>query len=114
MGTKYYMINKRIKEIIEEEYKDDERVKEEFIDRNSIDLGKSSAGWKFLLIPNNIMADCWKAWKWTLRSGTYIVYDEYNREIPIEDFINMVESKQNGMGHDFVNEDDYGYEFSQF
>lgn len=99
MGTNYYMINKRLKETIEEEYNDDNDVLQYMLNHNSIPLAKSGVGWKVLLYCNMIMANDWEAWKWTLEQGQYIIYDEYAREIDVSDFIEMVESKQNSKSH---------------
>lgn len=121
MGTNYYMINKKIKETIDKEYSREncmEDLNPLLVDKNSFHLGKSSAGWKILLRSNPFMANCFKAWKYILRQGKYEIYDEYGRNIEIEDFIELVEYKQanpqnkshKGLGFD-LDIDDEGYEF---
>lgn len=117
MGTNYYMINKKVKEVIDKEYPLDtmEDLHETMIGINSVHLGKSSAGWKMLLRSNPLIADCFKAWKYILGSGKYEIYDEYDKLIPVENFIELVEQKQHlkshvGIGVD-VYVDDEGYEF---
>ena len=71
-----------------------------------IHIGKSSAGWMFLFQTQN---DKWNdppvAWnsfdevrewlyKYTVERQDYVIMDEYDEIIPFDDFLALVESKQ--------------------
>ena len=118
MGTNYYMINKKIRETIDTEYSADNNMgdlNKIMMHNNKVHLGKSSGGWKMLLRSNPFIADCFKAWKYILRSGKYEIYNEYDEKVSIDNFIELVEQKQQlkshvGIGLD-VYVDDEVYEF---
>lgn len=57
--------------------------------RADVHIGKSSAGWKFCFNPFKKSFKEWKEW---LIGKT--IFDEYDREVPFEKFINLVEDKQ--------------------
>lgn len=71
-----------------------------------IHIGKSSYGWMFLFHdvyePYNDVPVVWSAypevkgwlWKYTVDDPKYVIIDEYDRIIPFDDFIAMVEEKQ--------------------
>ena len=71
-----------------------------------IHIGKSSMGWMFLFHdvyePYNDVPVVWSAypevkgwlWKYTVDDPKYVIIDEYDEIIPFEDFIAMVEHKQ--------------------
>lgn len=91
-----------------------------------IHIGKSSYGWKFLFQRQN---DKWNKppvvwntygqvldwlYKYTVESPIYVIMDEYDKIISLDDFIDLVDSKQ-----DVENEDNFtwadnvdGYRFT--
>ncbi len=89
MGTNYYAVRNR-----------------PTVDK-PVHIGKSSMGWKFLFQTQN---DIWNEpkiiwntydqvyewlYKYTVESNDYVIMDEYDEIISFDDFIQMVESKQN-------------------
>ena len=85
-----------------------------------IHIGKSSFGWTFSFhATDNIRS--WQDWQEALQDGK--IFDEYDREVSLEDFIKLVEEKQKIPGalnhalqkydydRDFV--DNEGYSFSE-
>ena len=59
---------------------------------DTLHIGKSSAGWKFLFhkIPNK--AESFPQWIFLLEKGT--IRDEYDREYTFAEFLNLVRNKQ--------------------
>lgn len=82
-------------------------------------IGKSSMGWTFSFHATDDICS-WKDWQKALQKGKIV--DEYDREVPLETFIKLVEDKQKILGalnhanqhysvQDFV--DNEGYSFSE-
>lgn len=95
MGTNYYAVKK--KPTITE----------------PLHIGKSSCGWKFLFhevnkynsFDYNLEIHTFEQWKEFLENNDEIVIlDEYDEEISVKDFLELVESKQNEN-----NIDDFSY-----
>ena len=59
-------------------------------------VGKSSAGWKFLFNPLHDEFKSFKDWKKTLDASPNRLFGEYGRNVSLEKFYELVESKQNG------------------
>ena len=88
MGTNYYVV------------KNGPSVEE------PIHIGKSSYGWLFLFQAQNERWHeppvVWQTWSqvldwlqsYTVDRADYVIMDEYDRVISLEDFIDLVESKQ--------------------
>ena len=81
MGTNYYAVRKRPSV------------------ESPIHIGKSSAGWLFLFHANKLWSNYDEVKEWlkqhTVNNKEYVILDEYDEEVPFEEFINMVEEKQN-------------------
>ena len=81
--------------------------------QNILHLGKASIGSKFVLrlYPNHYTN--WtqmKEWlKREIERGS-VILDEYDREVSLDDFIKMVEQKQNELNNDYCIEIE-GYNF---
>lgn len=73
---------------------------------NPIHIGKSSIGWMFLFHEQH---DSWsdppiiwhsfddlKSWleKYVVKEGKYVILDEYDREVDYNEFLDMIENKQ--------------------
>lgn len=96
MGTNYYAIKNKIS-----------------LYPQSIHIGKSSAGWKFLFrgyfkgenyIFENLEIKSIDDWKTFLKNYDYIILDEYDKIISYDDFFKMVEKLQSNN-----NIDDFRY-----
>ena len=79
-------------------------------DRKEIHIGKSSAGWKFLLQVNNEyesnVRSLWKFLKWKR------IEDEYHRRISRRKLLDLIENKQTGKDNELTNSiDDFGFEW---
>ena len=105
MGTNYYAVKNRP------------------TTRDPIHIGKSSIGWLFNFQAHN---ETWetppvvwntfnqvKDWlkKYTVDSSEFVIIDEYDEIIPYEDFIQLVEDKQNDK-HCRSNPDNFSYHVS--
>jgi hypothetical protein len=92
---------------------------------DEIHIGKSSAGWEFSFHGTDEIRS-WKGWQDKLQSGG-LIFDEYGREVSLDDFRNTVENRSHPSGlknhtdycakhHPFSYEvqwkDDEGYSFS--
>ena len=85
-------------------------------------IGKSSFGWKFCFEAQYIddqKIDSFQDWKMKILSPFYSVYDEYDREVPKEQFLALVDNHQNephSMSKEYPDyghfTDDEGYEFT--
>lgn len=79
-------------------------------------IGKSSAGWPFLLAPNrDLDVDTWKAWRQVLcrPENRDRIIDEYHKPVTFAELVNTVENRVVGDrdgGHDRL--DPEGYRFS--
>lgn len=102
MGTNYYAVKK--KPTINE----------------PLHIGKSSAGWKFLFqeinkynsFDSNLEIHTFEQWKEFLENNDEIVIlDEYDREVSIKDFLELVEKKQQEK-HDEYSKNVNGYRFT--
>ena len=72
-----------------------------------IHIGKSSAGWLFCFETQNLTWNdhpvVWHSWpevydwllKYTVNNPIYVIMDEYDEIIPFNDFVDLVETKQN-------------------
>lgn len=98
MGTNYYAVRNKV--TLEE----------------PIHIGKSSLGWKFNFQSHN---DTWREppviwntynqvmdWlqKYTVDSDEYVILDEYDKRVPLEDLKALIANKQN-----IKNPDDFTY-----
>ena len=87
---------------------------------NPIHIGKSSIGWMFLFQTQN---ETWndppvvwntfnqlKDWlkKYTVDSKEYVIIDEYDKIVSFDDFVELVENKQNDE-HCRGNPDNFSY-----
>lgn len=105
MGTNYYAIRKlprsikgKICELLENDLYNE--AKELFnTNYEEVHLGKSSCGWKFLFNYNHFKYYDLNRESITkfLNDENIIIYDEYHKEISIDDFWKMVESKKYGL-----------------
>jgi|WetSurMetagenome_2_1015567.scaffolds.fasta_scaffold11064_4 hypothetical protein len=59
---------------------------------DSIHIGKSSAGWKFLFQKIPGKAESFPQWVYLLQKGT--ITDEYDKEHTFKEFLELVKSKQ--------------------
>lgn len=95
--------------------------------QDPIHIGKSSAGWMFHFERQNLTwvdpPVAWNTWnqikKWLAdNSDKYVIVDEYDEIIPLEELIDLVETKQkdsvcNSNPDNFSNADNVdGYRFS--
>lgn len=83
METNYYAV-KNIPTTCEEEWR--------------IHIGKSSFGWLFLFHDCEHFRTYPQVIKWlddNVRSGNYVLMNEYDEVVPINDFIDLVQNKQN-------------------
>lgn len=63
-----------------------------------IHIGKSSAGWLFLFKDCDYFHTYPQVVKWlddNVRGGNYVLMNEYDEVVPVDDFIELVQSKQN-------------------
>ena len=79
MGTNYYALYNKCKSC--ERY-------------DSLHLGKSSFGWKFLFRKHPFEISCFREFIDFINSDDVDIIDEYGKLINKEDFINMIEEKQ--------------------
>jgi len=88
MGTNYY-----IKTFREEKNKCEHCGRADITPEEEIHIGKKSGGWKFIFNPRFKSWDEWKKfiWTWNLR-----IFDEYERNIPFDEFCEVVEKGQDG------------------
>lgn len=83
--------------------------------RGAIHIGKSSIGWAFAFRDQPEWHSFRELKQWLKKhQGDYLIIDEYDRVVDLQDFIEMVEQKQkdshdrqcrNVDGYDFVDED---------
>ena len=76
-----------------------------------IHIGKSSAGWLFLFQDCDYFHTYPQVVKWlddNVRSGNYVLMNEYDEVVPVDDFIELVQSKQNDK-HCKSNPDNFEY-----
>jgi len=83
---------------------------------DELHLGKSSYGWRFALQANNF--EYYKDWRemkiWLkkmCKNNKGKIYDEYDEEVGLEEFITLVESKQ--LTKQYVDRFD-GYRFCNY
>ena len=87
---------------------------------DTLHLGKSSGGWKFALQANDFKYyknwEEMKSWLEAKCDTRGRIYDEYNEEIKLKDFIDLVEKKQKIKQPDVDNgtQDIDGYRFSNY
>lgn len=86
---------------------------------DSLHIGKSSAGWKFLFhnvnkynsFDSELELHTFLQWKEFLESNKDIVIlNEYDEEISVKDFLNLVEEKQKEKNGEYSKDID-GYRF---
>lgn len=90
MGTNYYAIKKK------------PRILKVY---DSIHIGKSSAGWKFLFKENDEYHNFEEFKKWITTQNDYIFKDEYNQEIKSTELLKLIEKLQQEN-----NKDDFTYD----
>lgn len=89
-----------------------------------IHIGKTSVGWEFCFQTLDVPEiRSWKAWKAHLQQGVGVIKDEYDRVVPLEALIEIVESRmgkglQNHADHFDCNDrtvfkDEEGYAFNE-
>ena len=96
MGTNYYAV-KNVPTTFECEWR--------------IHIGKSSAGWLFLFQDCEYFHTYPQVVKWlddNVRSGNYVLMNEYDEVISVDDFIELVQKKQNDL-HCRNNPDNFEY-----
>ena len=59
---------------------------------DTLHIGNSSAGWKFMFHKIQGKAENYSQWLDLLLKGK--IFDEYGRYIPLQDFLNKVQAKQ--------------------
>lgn len=86
-------------------------------------IGKSSIGWTFSFHATDTIRS-WKDWQKTLSHGR--IFNEYNEQISLNDFIKLVEEKQKVPGasnhalqgydndRNFVDEEGYSFSEGEF
>lgn len=96
MGTNYYAV-KNVPTTFECEWR--------------IHIGKSSAGWLFLFQDCEYFHTYPQVVKWlddNVRSGNYVLMNEYDEVVSVDDFIELVQKKQNDL-HCRNNPDNFEY-----
>lgn len=91
MGTNYYVRTDFCKEC--------ERFEK-------IHLGKSSAGWKFIVDVQELYYKTFQEFVEFIRKNDGNIYDEYNESISFDELMNKIESKKDGKSHCFIYEKD--------
>lgn len=77
-------------------------------------IGKSSGGWQFCFDHWYNEHNSFNDWKKYLEQENVKIFDEYNREVSLNEFIEIVESKQsNKNGNDGYDMLVDGYRFSK-
>lgn len=67
---------------------------------NKKHIGKSSFGWQFHFRGyREDMLVSYKSWLEELNDPNKIIVDEYNDQIPLDDFKQLIESKDQGVNH---------------
>ena len=106
MGTNYYLVKNRPS-----------------ID-SGLHIGKSSFGWRFLFHKPSIWdapvpLNTFEQWKnyltETTKSGSQVIMNEYDEQVSLESFLNLVEEKQKITGEDMFEdcENINGYRFAK-
>lgn len=100
MGTNYYLYLKSDYEIIRNYFKVRKNnnlfniIEYDLLSPIRINIGKSSSGWKFCLhIYPNHNINSFKDWYDILKNDEYIIVDEYNRVINLNEMINIITKK---------------------
>lgn len=100
MGTSYYLYLKSDYEIIRNYFKTRNNNnlfnigEYDLLSSIRINIGKSSSGWKFCLhIYPNHNINSFKDWHDILKNDEYIIVDEYNNVISLNEMINIITKK---------------------
>lgn len=110
MGTNYYMMRKEFKNILDNI---PEHEKEYYENSLLIKIGKASYGWKFLFHYSQFFKS-YKELLELLNKFNFVIIDEYNKIISIEEFKHIVESRQLCNSHKQIDSDIIeidGYDF---
>ena len=98
MGTSYYLYLKCNYDVINNLIKNDKLINIDKYDLLScirIKIGKNSAGWKFCLhIYPLLNINTFEDWKDIFKNEKFIIVDEYNEVIPINEMINIISKKE--------------------
>ena len=98
MGTSYYLYLKCNYDVINNLIKNDKLFNIDKYDLLScirIKIGKNSAGWKFCLhIYPLLNINTFEDWKDIFKNEKFIIIDEYNKVIPINEMINIISKKE--------------------
>ena len=98
MGTSYYLYLKCNYDVINNLIKNDKLFNIDKYDLLScirIKIGKNSAGWKFCLhIYPLLNINTFEDWKDIFKNEKFIIVDEYNEVIPINEMINIISKKE--------------------
>lgn len=62
-------------------------------------IGKSSHGWSFHFRAHPVEITCYRDWLRELENPRYLIRDEEGEIISLNDFIDKVESKKEGLNH---------------
>ena len=104
MGTNYYgRLKKPIKRIIK--------------DYKEFHIGKSSYGWKFCFQKSEYFKNFEEFKKW-LEDDNYVIFDEYDRKVDKQEFLQMILDKQKEENrqtdYDSYTQNIDGFEFSDY
>ena len=98
MGTSYYLYLKCNYDVINNLIKNDKLINIDKYDLLScirIKIGKNSAGWKFCLhIYPLLNINTFEDWKDIFKNEKFIIVNEYNKVIPINEMINIISKKE--------------------
>lgn len=67
---------------------------------DTLHVGKSSGGWKFLFDTEYGKFKSFKDWREVLEKYPNCLFDEYEKKVSLEEFYKIVESKQGGIDLD--------------
>ncbi len=67
--------------------------------RDRIHIGKSSAGWKFLIAVNELYYKTFNEFMEFIRREDIEICDEYNKKISFDELMDLIEAKEKGRSH---------------
>lgn len=114
MSTNYYAIKRELIDNFEKEYENGYALKylfkdkEELLDKLKVHIGKYTFN---VFTFNDKLGNSYEEIKKQLQKD-YIMYDEYNREVSLEDFIQLIkDSDKDTEGKSHYSYDKEGYRF---